>query len=183
MSIFSWFFTLGVLNSWVDGWGLLVRTKSQIEFFWAASLRKWNVWDLGWPIHTLFWTSLSFFLGFVNNVSCHIFCTSHHWVPLLHRHHIRLVVSCLLSFGGVVVTFHLESGAKSNQVLSEVQSIMAMFGWIMTQTLATIATFIILINNLGHGCSVLIRPSRKIIKNRFSLIQCTYKMILLQKKI
>ena len=118
MSIFSWFFTLGVLNSWVDGWGLLIRTKSQMEIFLGSFPEKVKRLGFGLTYPHTFLDVIVIFLGFVNNVSCHIFCTSHHWVPLLHRHHIRLIVSCLLSFGGVVVTFHLESGAKSNQVVS-----------------------------------------------------------------
>ena len=71
---------------------------------------------------------------------------SHHGVSLLHWHHVCVIISSFFPFRGVVVPFHLETALTKISILCD-------------------------FSNLGHCCRVFVRPSREVLKNRFSLME------------
>ena len=93
--------------------------------------------NIQWSVHII---------AFLTSITPAYFGISHHWVPLLHWHHVRVIISSFFPFRGVVVPFHLETALSKISILCDFQ-------------------------NLGHCCCIFVRPSREVLKNRFSLME------------
>ena len=85
-------------------------------------------------------------IAFLTNITPAYFGISHHGVSLLHWHHVRVIISSFFPFRGVVVPFHLETALSKTSIFCD---------------------FL----NLGHCCCIFVRPSREVLKNRFSLME------------
>ena len=85
-------------------------------------------------------------IAFLTNITPAYFGISHHGVPLLHWHHVCVIISSFFPFRGVVVPFHLETALTKFSIFCD---------------------FL----NLGHCCCIFVRPSREVLKNRFSLME------------
>ena len=85
-------------------------------------------------------------IAFLTNIIPAYFGISHHGVSLLHWHHVCVIISSFFPFRGVVVPFHLEAAWSKISILFD-------------------------FSNLCHCCCIFVRPSREVLKNRFSLME------------